>query len=47
MVLPGLFNTDRSNFVMRGYLKRLGYRATGWGLGRNLAYGRSAWRPSI
>ena len=36
MVLPGLFNTDRSNFVMRGYLKRLGYRATGWGLGRNL-----------
>lgn len=35
MILPGLFNTDRSNAVMRGYLNRLGYRATGWGLGRN------------
>ena len=36
MVLPGLFNSDRSNFVMRRFLNRLGYRAHGWGLGRNL-----------
>lgn len=36
MVLPGLFNTDLSNRVMRRYLEGLGYRAQGWGLGRNL-----------
>lgn len=36
IVLPGLFNTDRSTTVMRRYLTRLGYRAEGWGLGRNL-----------
>lgn len=36
MLLPGLFNTDRSNFVLRRYLQRLGYRVEGWGLGRNL-----------
>ncbi|WP_448663238.1 esterase/lipase family protein [Sphingomonas sp. CJ20] len=36
MVLPGLFNTDRSNLVLRRYLNGLGYRAIGWGLGRNL-----------
>jgi len=36
LVLPGLFNSDRSNLVMRGLLRRLGYRAYGWGLGRNL-----------
>jgi triacylglycerol lipase len=36
MVLPGLFNTDRSNFIMRRFLNGLGYHATGWGLGRNL-----------
>jgi triacylglycerol lipase len=35
MVLPGLLNSDRSNFVMRRFLKRLGYDAHGWGLGRN------------
>ncbi len=35
MVLPGLVNGDLSNFVMRGFLNRLGYRAVGWGLGRN------------
>lgn len=35
MVLPGLINGDLSNFVMRGFLDRLGYRAYGWGLGRN------------
>ena len=36
MVLPGLFNSDRSNIAMRGLLNALGYRAYGWGLGRNL-----------
>jgi pimeloyl-ACP methyl ester carboxylesterase len=36
LLLPGLVNSDRSNFVMRRYLARLGYRAEGWKLGRNL-----------
>jgi pimeloyl-ACP methyl ester carboxylesterase len=36
MILPGLFNSDRSNLVMRRYLIALGYRAEGWRLGRNL-----------
>jgi len=36
MLLPGLFNSDRSNFVLRRHLAALGYRVHGWGLGRNL-----------
>lgn len=36
MLLPGLVNSDRSNFVLIRYLRSLGYRADGWGLGRNL-----------
>jgi pimeloyl-ACP methyl ester carboxylesterase len=36
MVLPGLINTDRSNALLVGFLRRLGYRVEGWGLGRNL-----------
>lgn len=36
MLLPGLFNTDRSMAVMRRFLGRIGYRAEPWGLGRNL-----------
>lgn len=36
LLLPGLVNGDRSNFVLRRYLVGLGYRAEGWGLGRNL-----------
>ena len=36
ILLPGLTNSDRSTFVMRRYLNRLGYRAEGWDLGRNL-----------
>ena len=36
LLLPGLFNSDGSNIVMRRFLIRLGYRAEGWGLGRNL-----------
>lgn len=35
ILLPGLFNSDLSLTVMRRYLCRLGYRAEGWGLGRN------------
>jgi triacylglycerol lipase len=35
MVLPGLFNSDLSNLVLRRYLDRLGYRAEPWALGRN------------
>jgi pimeloyl-ACP methyl ester carboxylesterase len=36
MVMPGMFNTDRSTYVMRRFLENLGYDARGWGLGRNL-----------
>ena len=36
LILPGLVNSDRSNFLMRSYLKWLGYHVEGWGLGRNL-----------
>lgn len=36
LLLPGLFNADRSLWLMRTYLRRLGYRAEAWGLGRNL-----------
>jgi pimeloyl-ACP methyl ester carboxylesterase len=37
MLLPGLFNSDGSNVVLRRYLDSLGYRATGWGLGFNFS----------
>lgn len=36
LLLPGLINSDRSLVVLRRYLRHLGYRAEGWGLGRNL-----------
>ncbi len=36
LLLPGLFNGDRSNIFLRRYLTSLGYRAEGWGMGRNL-----------
>lgn len=36
MLLPGLFNADRSNFALRRHLNALGHDAHGWGLGRNL-----------
>lgn len=36
MLLPGLFNSDRSNVAVRRHLMRMGYRVEGWGLGRNL-----------
>ncbi|WP_249341078.1 MULTISPECIES: alpha/beta hydrolase [unclassified Sphingomonas] len=35
LVSPGLCNTDRSNFVLRAVLRRLGYRPYPWRLGRN------------
>ena len=35
LLLPGLGNSDRSLFVLRRYLQRLGYRAESWRLGRN------------
>ncbi|MCP3734919.1 alpha/beta hydrolase [Sphingomonas sp. RP10(2022)] len=36
MILPGLFDADGSSMVLRRFLGKLGYRAEGWGLGRNL-----------
>lgn len=35
MLLPGLGNSARSLFVMRRYLRALGYRVEDWGFGRN------------
>lgn len=35
LVLPGFMTSDRSTVVLRAFLSRLGYRAYGWGLGRN------------
>lgn len=39
LVLPGMFASDGSTFVMRRYLKALGYQVHPWKLGRN-------WGPS-
>jgi pimeloyl-ACP methyl ester carboxylesterase len=36
IVLPGLGATDRSTIAIRGYLRFLGYQATGWNRGRNI-----------
>ena len=35
MVSPGFLASDESTRVLRYYLKRMGYDARGWGLGRN------------
>lgn len=35
MVVPGFLTGDGSTIAIRTFLSRLGYRATGWGLGRN------------
>jgi len=35
MVLPGFQTTDRSTAPLRGWLRRLGYDVSGWGLGLN------------
>ena len=36
LVLPGLLADDRSTGILRGVLRRLGYRVHGWRLGRNI-----------
>lgn len=36
IVLPGFFASDRSTGMLRTFLKMKGYKATGWGLGRNM-----------
>lgn len=36
LVLPGLLASDASTAVLRRFLRRLGYAAQGWNLGRNL-----------
>lgn len=35
LILPGFLATDNSTYVMRRYLKRQGFNAYGWDLGRN------------
>jgi len=36
LVLPGFLAADGSTWTLRRILRRLGYRAHGWGLGRNV-----------
>ena len=36
MFIPGFLGNDRLNNTLVKYLKHLGYRAKGWGMGRNL-----------
>lgn len=38
LVLPGLIASDASTVALRAYLNRQGYRAYGWGLGRNRGF---------
>lgn len=45
IVVPGLWASDRTMRVLRGFLTKSGYDAQGWGLGRNLA-GRG-WQGEI
>jgi alpha/beta hydrolase family protein len=40
LVLPGLGGGDRSTGPLRWYLRELGYRPYGWGLGRNVGTNR-------
>lgn len=37
IMFPGFASDDKYLLPLRAYLKRLGYKAEGWGLGRNLA----------
>jgi len=37
VVVPGFGSDDRYTAPLRHYLNRLGYRAEGWGLGKNMA----------
>jgi len=43
MVLPGFTTTDLSTAVLRRYLRRLGYDAQAWQLGRNLGPRAIGW----
>jgi pimeloyl-ACP methyl ester carboxylesterase len=36
LIIPGMLGTDKSTRPLRAVLRRLGYRAHGWGLGRNI-----------
>lgn len=40
LVLPGLGASDDSTRILRGFLRSLGYAATGWRQGRNLGFRR-------
>jgi pimeloyl-ACP methyl ester carboxylesterase len=40
LVLPGLGGSDSSTAPLRWFLTLLGYRCSGWGLGRNRGFGR-------
>ena len=40
LVLPGLGGTDATTAPLRWLLGQLGYRSSGWGLGRNEGFGR-------
>ncbi len=35
LVLPGFMASDRSTYILRSFLRSLGYKVHGWGLGRN------------
>lgn len=35
LVLPGYWASDKSTWILRRFLNRLGYHALGWGLGKN------------
>lgn len=43
LVLPGFVTTDLSTTVLRRFLKRLGYQAFSWDLGRNLGPRAIGW----
>lgn len=41
VVFPGFVSSDRATRPLRGFLKDLGYRTYGWGLGTNLLFNES------
>jgi pimeloyl-ACP methyl ester carboxylesterase len=44
LILPGLQASDRSTYLLHRFLRRLGYRTYGWGLGRNIGPTETATR---
>ena len=38
LILPGFLTSDASTYLLRNYLKTLGYKAYPWELGRNFGY---------